>query len=196
MEVKLKEVRLAFPKLFEAKAVGSGDKKYYSIACPIDPQSENHKALQAAIEAVAKEKWGEKSKGILETIREKGDIGYQLKPLKNGEGQVYDGFEGMHSLNASRREDRGPVLVVDRVPKNPDGSTNKLTAASGRPYAGCYVNALVDVWAQDNSNGKRINVELKGVQFVKDGDAFGGGGVASADQFDDLGVEEETDDLA
>lgn len=196
MKVHLKEVRLAFPKLFEAKAVGDGDNKYFSAAFPIDPKSENHTKLEEAVAAAAKEKWGEKWKSILETIREKGDIGYKHKPLKNGEGEVYDGFQGMFSVNASRREDKGPVLVVDRVPKNADGSPNKLTAASGRPYAGCYVNAQVEVWAQDNKNGKRINIELKGVQFVRDGDAFGSGAPASADDFEDLGVESEEESLA
>jgi hypothetical protein len=184
MQVTLKEVRLAFPKLWEAKAVGNGDSKYYSAAFPIDPKSENHKALTAAIEAVAKEKWGAKAAGILSTIREKGDIGYKLKPLKSAEGDVYDGFQDMYSLNASRREDKGRVLVVDRV-KQP------LTEQDGKPYAGCYVNAVIEVWAQDNSNGKRVNAELKAVQFVKDGDAFGSGAPVSADAFEDLGVEQE-----
>lgn len=191
MEVKLKEVRIAFPKLFEAKAVGDGNSKYYSAAFPIDPTSENHTKLEEAIAVAAKGEWGEKWKTVLETIREKGDIGYKHKPLKNGEGDVYDGFQGMNSLNASRREDKGRVKVYDRNPRNPDGSENLLTATSGRPYAGCYVNVLVEVWAQNNKNGKRINAELKAVQFVRDGDAFGSGAPASADDFDDLGVEEE-----
>ncbi|EOA7521129.1 ssDNA-binding protein, partial [Escherichia coli] len=34
--------------------------------------------------------------------------------------------------------------------------------------------------------GKRINASLGGVQFLRDGDAFAGGGVASADDFDDI----------
>ncbi|MWN55950.1 ssDNA-binding protein, partial [Escherichia coli] len=52
--------------------------------------------------------------------------------------------------------------------------------------AGCYVNAVIDIWAQDNNFGKRINASLGGVQFLRDGDAFAGGGVASADDFDDI----------
>lgn len=196
MKVKLKDVRLAFPKLFEAKPVGDGDTKYYSAAFPVAPGSENDKALNEAIEQVAKEKWNAKAAGILSVIREKGDIAYRSKPLKSKEGEVYDGFQGMHSLNASKREDKGPLLIVDRVPKNADGSPNRLTAASGRPYAGCYVNAVVDVWAQDNKNGTRINVELQSVQYAREGDAFGSGAPATVSDFDDLGVENEEEAIA
>jgi hypothetical protein len=70
-------------------------------------------------------------------------------------------------------------LVVDKD-KSP------LSEASGRPYAGCYVNASLDIWAQDNSYGKRVNATLRGVQFFRDGDAFAGGAPASEDEFDDL----------
>lgn len=180
MKVTLKNVRLAFPKLFEAKPVGQGKDQYFSAAFPIDPKSENHKALEAAIEAVAKEKWAAKAPGILATLREKGDIGYKHKPLKSGEGEVYDGFEGMFSVNASLNETKGRPLVVDRDP------SIVLQAKDGRPYAGCYVNGVIDVWAQDNAYGKKINVQLKGIQFVKDGDAFGSGGAATSDDFDTI----------
>ncbi len=67
-------------------------------------------------------------------------------------------------------------------------------AADGKPYSGCYVNGIVDIWAQDNGFGRRLNATLKGVQFVKDGDAFSGGTAVSADAFDDLGVDESTDE--
>lgn len=166
--VKLKNVRLAFPELFNPKPIGSSETKYYSAALPVEPGSENHVALEAAIEEAAKAKWAAKSTAILKTIREKGDIGYKHRPLTDGEGEVYDGFQGMHSVNATRREDKGPPLVVNR-----DGTP--LTAASGKPYAGCYVNATVEVWAQDNQYGKKVNIQLRGVQFVRDGAAFSGG---------------------
>jgi hypothetical protein len=50
------------------------------------------------------------------------------------------------------------------------------------------VVAIVELWAQDNSWGKRINATLKGVQFYQDGEAFAGGVSASADDFEDLSV--------
>jgi hypothetical protein len=73
-----------------------------------------------------------------------------------------------------------------------DRDKTPLTSADGRPYAGCFVNASVELWAQDNNFGKRINASLRGVQFFKDGDAFSGGGAASDDEFDSV---EDADSL-
>jgi len=67
-----------------------------------------------------------------------------------------------------------------------DRDRTPLVAADGKPYAGCYVTAIVELWPQDNQYGRRINATLSGVQFERDGDAFGGSAPASADDFDDL----------
>lgn len=184
MQVKISNVRGAFLHLFEAKTVGGEGDPRYSGAFIIEPGSANAKALAAALVAVAKDKWGAKADGILKDLKSKGRVCYREEPLSK-DGEVYDGFEGMHSLNAANK---ARPLVLDRL-KEP------LTAADGKPYGGCYVNASIEVWAQDNQYGKRVNATLKGVQFVRDGDAFGGGAPASPNDFDDLGVEEE-DNLA
>ncbi len=57
-------------------------------------------------------------------------------------------------------------LVLDK-----DAKTH-LYATDGKPYAGCYVNASIDIWAQDSQYGKRVNAGLRGVQFIRDGDKF------------------------
>jgi hypothetical protein len=79
-----------------------------------------------------------------------------------------------------------------------NGQKVVLTERDGKPYSGCYVNVKLDFWAQDNSadrGGKRINAQIKTVQFVADGDAFGGGTPASADGFEDLGDGADADEL-
>lgn len=184
-DVMLKNVRIAFPKLFEPKAVGDGDKKYFSLAAIIEPGSENAKACDAAVTEVAKSKWADKAAGVMKKLVEDGKVAFKKKPLTDQQGQAYDGFEGMWSLNASRPESKGRVVVIDR-------NKAPLSERDGKPYAGSYCNVMVSFWAQDNANGKRLNCELKAVQFVKDGDAFGGGAPASADAFDDLGADEES----
>ncbi|MNP74169.1 hypothetical protein D3C76_1710040 [compost metagenome] len=56
---------------------------------------------------------------------------------------------------------------------------------------------IVDIWAQDNSYGKRINAQLQGIQFVKDGEAFSGGGTsADASDFEEIADGADADDLA
>jgi hypothetical protein len=185
MKVVLKQsVRGAFLNLFEAKTVGGEGEPRYSGAFPIEPGSANSKVLKDALVAVAKEKWGAKADAILKELKSKGRVCYKEEALSK-DGEVYDGFEGMHSLNASNKV---RPLVVDRD-KSP------LTAADGKPYSGSYMFLSLELWAQDNQYGKRINATLKGVQFHKDGDAFGGGAPASADDFEELGVEEEEESL-
>ena len=52
------------------------------------------------------------------------------------------------------------------------------------PYSGCIANVMVNVWAQSNKYGKRINAQLMGVQFVRHEERLSGGGrVASVNEF-------------
>jgi hypothetical protein len=88
------------------------------------------------------------------------------------------------------------VAISAGNPKRPtvvDRAKNPTTESDGIVYAGCYVNVILDVWAQDNEWGKRINAKLLGVQFFKDGDSFGSGATVSEDDFDDLSAEDEDD---
>lgn len=186
MKVKLNDVRLAFPDLFQARANEEGKQPKFGANFTMEPGSANAKALDAAVIAVAKEKWGAKAAPILEKLRAEGRVCYHTAPKTNGNGEVYDGFADKHWVSASNKV-RPTILDRDKSP---------LTQADGKPYSGCYVNVVLDVWAQDNNFGKRINAELQGVQFLRDGDAFGGGAAASADDFDEIDAPETADDLA
>lgn len=173
--VKVQNVRISFPSLFEAKPVNGEGEPRFSAAFVIAPGSENAKILSAALETVAKEKWGAKAAGILAELRQKGRVAYKESALSK-DGEVYDGFEGMYTLNAGNPQ---RVAVIDR-------DTTPLTSQDGRPYGGCFVDASIDLWAQDNSWGKRINGKLRWVQFRGDGDAFSGGAPVSQDEFENI----------
>jgi len=175
MTLTLKNVRLAFPSLFEAKAINNGSPKF--SASFLIPKTD--KALiadiNAAVKEVAEAKWGAKADGVLKAAQLKG-----RHVLHDGTEKVgYAGYDEtimfLNATNSSR------PLVIDR-------NKAPLTAADGKPYAGCYVVASVELWAQDNNFGKAVNASLRGVQFLRDGDAFAGGGVADANDFDDLAV--------
>ena len=65
-----------------------------------------------------------------------------------------------------------------------DGNRNPLVEKDGKPYSGCYVNAKLNIWAMDNKWGKRICATIRGVQFLRDGEAFTKGAApASPDEF-------------
>lgn len=165
----LKNVRLAFPALFEPSSYGDGDPAY-SATLIMDPAQAE--AVEKAIAGVARDKWGAKADAQLKALRASGKV-----CLRDGDEKAdYDGFEGMMFI-AARSKTR-PTVV--------DGQRQPLTQSDGRIYAGCYVNASLEIWAQDNGYGKRVNATLRGVQFVRDGEAFGGGRPASADEFDEI----------
>lgn len=169
-KVQLKEVRLTFPQLFDPKQVnGQGDPKY-SAAFLIPKDHPQIKELKAAISTAATEKWGAKAGDVLKQL----SAGDKLC-LHDGDAKSdYDGYAGTFFINASNKV-RPLVIGPDRAP---------LTASDGKPYSGCYVNAIVEIWPQDNQFGKRVNASLLGVQFVKDGERLAGGGVAAADDFE------------
>ena len=90
---------------------------------------------------------------------------------------------------AAASQENAPPTVIDR-------DRSPLSRTSGRPYAGCYVNASLEFWAQDNQWGKRINCTLRGVQFYRDGDSFSAGRPADSDEFEDVTEGAGADDFA
>jgi hypothetical protein len=174
MKIKLQNVRLAFPQLFKATTVNGEGEPAFSASFLIEPDDAQVKSIEAAIEQVAKDKWGAKAADVLKGMRKS-----DKTCLHDGDTKSqYAGFENMLFIS-SRNKTRPLVIDRDKTP---------LAEADGKPYAGCYVHVSLDLWAQDNNYGKRINASLGGVQFYRDGDAFTGGGAASEDEFDDLGA--------
>lgn len=173
MLVKLENVRLSFPDLFEAKPYKPGDKPMHSATFLIPKGSALDKKIEKAILDTVKVKFGEKNaEKLIESIRNNPNkFCYQ-----DGDTKPYDGYEGHMALRA-KVEKRPVVIDRDKTP---------LTAADGKPYAGCYVNAFVEFFGYTNS-GKGVSAGLGGVQFYADGDSFGGGTRVSEDDFDDLG---------
>ena len=181
MKVKLTNVRLAFPVLFEARTVNGEGKPAFSASFLLDPADPQVKALNQAIEQVAKDKWGAKAEAILKQMRAQDKVALHDGDLKAN----YDGFPG--NLYVSARSATRPLVI--------DKDKSPLTEQDGKPYAGCFVNASIELWPQDNNYGKRVNASLRGVQFFRDGDHFAGGGAASEDEFDDISSGATADDL-
>jgi hypothetical protein len=174
MQVKLDNVRLAFPSIWEAQQVQGQGKPAFSAQLILPRDHPQLPALEKAVVDVATAQWGAKAMDVLKALKAKDAI-----CVHNGDSKSeWTGFAG--NLYVSARNEARP-LIVDR-------QRNILVAADGKPYAGCYVNAVVDIWAQDNQFGRRVNAGLKGLQFAADGDAFAGGVPAKLDDFDDLDV--------
>lgn len=161
-QIKLERVRLSFPDIFKPKAVKEGDDPRYSAAFLIDKKTQEEQLikLKAAIWGVAKGEWGDKAKELFHT-KGKGKIHICLH---EGEEKEYDGYDETNMFVTSSSSRRPMVVDLDRTP---------LTEDDRRPYAGCYVHAIIRLWAQKNNFGNRVNAELMGVQFIADGEPFG-----------------------
>lgn len=175
---KLKNVRSAFNEYFTPKGFQDNAKLEYSGAFLFAPNHPQVGELYATMQKVAQEKWGADAPKVYNLMRQKDHLAVHDGSLKPD----LDGYAGMLYINA---RNKARPLVVDI-----DGRT-PLAASDGRPYSGCYVNVVIEFWAQDNSFGKKINASLKGVQFLRDGDAFSGGGVASVNDFEDMSASDD-----
>lgn len=183
--ILIKNVRLSYPALFEPSGM-EGQEPKFNATFLFPKGSATEKQIRAEIERVAKEQWGDNAINVLK--KQQGDANRRV--IKDGddkltsEGEVAPGYTGMNYIKASNKT---RVAIVDR-------NHSELIASDGKPYGGCYVNAQLDIWPQDNKFGKFINTKLLAVQFWEDGDAFGGGSRAdiSAFDFDDDDTGEET----
>lgn len=182
MKVVLKNVRGAFLNLWEPKKFGDTGEARCNGLFLMDPKTPhgtaNIKAIKDAAVAVAKEKWGAKAGDVFKTIQAKGDLCLQDGAAKS----EYDGFDGMMFVSAGNKA-RPVVVNKDKTP---------LTERDGIVYSGAYFNVSIDVWAQDNKYGKRINAKLNAVQFHADGEAFSGGEGYSDDDFESEGDGDES----
>lgn len=174
-KIMLKDGRLTFPQLYEPKEVKSDDgtvtlKYSGSVVFPrTHPQIAE---IQKAIVDAAEAKWPGKSADILKQLKAADRL-----PVHDGDAKSdYAGYAGNLYINASNKI--RPLVI--------DGNRAPLTASDGKPYSGCYVNVSLEIWAQDNKYGKRVNASLLGVQFVRDGERLAGGSVAAADDFQEI----------
>ena len=183
--VMLTKVRLAFPALNEPEQFNGEGKPRFSATLLLDKDSPNHKACQAALLAAAEAKWPGKGAAAVKSLTAGLKVALADGDLKS----QYDGFDGMMFVSAHAQAANPPRLL--------DGQKRELPRNTPMIYAGCYVNASVEFWAQDNQWGKRINAQLRGIQFHSDGDSFGAGSAASPDEFDTVeGAPASDDDFA
>lgn len=203
-EVILRDVILSFADIYRPAAdrkdskTGETIKGKFGANFLMDKGTEMTKQNQAKIKKAGADaktkKWGDEKNWP------------KLKPekvcLRDGDLEDYDGYEGRLYLSAN--SNTKPQVITNR--KGKDGKwIEAVEGAPGAPYAGCRVNALVRIWAQDNEYGKRLNASLEVVQFLADGTPFGAAPVDPNDRFTDDMVgdvgdiseegDEEADDL-
>lgn len=192
--VTLKNVRLSFPHLFEPSASIEDGPKKYRASFLMDPETPDGKAniaaLKKAFDAAALGVWKTKEKA--DKIRNKLDSDRSGvrdgEDCTNKEGDIYAGYEGMMALSATNGK-RIKVLRRDKT------RIEKEDAAE--IYGGCYVNAVVSVWAtnQEKHGGNGMFATLEIVQYRSKGEPFGAAELDEDDYLEAMEDEEDDDDM-
>lgn len=189
--IMLKNVVLAFPALAEPQSFGEGEPAY-GAKFPIKPNSEQQKAIEAAVLAEATEAWKDKADSVLKMLEEDGKVAFTKKVYRSKKtGEAYQGFDGAHYL--STRNAKTQPTVFNQYGEELSGKGE----IEAKAFSGAVVNASVEIWAQDNKWGRRINCSLRGVMLTGEGENFGGGSApASADEFAGLAkAKADADDI-
>jgi len=158
--VLIQNARLSFPNIFKPKqgtdssGQPSGEPKYSAVFL-LDKVTNKDDIARLTTSAVftKQEKWQGKA------------VNLTGKSIRDGsEKEATDGYGSKVVFVSAANTKR--VTVVGR-------KLEPLVESDGKVYAGCYVNAELRCWAQDNGFGKRINWSLQKIQFVRDGEPFG-----------------------
>lgn len=190
MTIEITNARLCFPALFEAQDYqGDGNFKYKAVLL-IPKDSPQVKSIKQQIIKLLNDETKGKGAAIWEQIKAQANKccfrdGDQIIEMA-ANPDTYSNYEGMMAFTAQSKTRPG---LFDK-----DGET-PLDSKDGRPYAGCYVNAFVELFAY-NSGGWGVSAGLAGVQFAEDGDAFGGTRPVKAGMFRNLTVGADAEDMA
>lgn len=171
-QLKLKNVRLSYPHIWQKQAYDANSVPKYSAALIVPKGSDADKEIRAAIKAECDAAFGAKSAANQELWRNNANKCSYI------DGDLLGKNELAGAMRLTGKNDARPRIV------DLDGRT-PLTQDDGRPYGGCFVNAVVEIYAQKGENAG-IRCSLMGLQFAKHGEAFGGGRAADDDAFDDV----------
>lgn len=168
-KVKIPSARLSFPSLFQMASFGGESTGKYEATFILDKK--DHAKTISEIEAVIAK---------LQKEELKGKVASDKLCLKDGDEMDRPEYAGKMTIKASTKK---RPLVINR-------DKSAISEDDNIIYAGCYVNGIITLWAQNNQYGKRINAQLDGVQFVRDGEPFGDGGT-SAEEFNAFDDEDD-----
>ncbi len=168
--IRLENVRLSYPALFEAKGMEGSKPKFSAVFLLRKKEHKDTIArIEKLVERAALEKFGKKVT-LKHTVLHDGN-----------EKEDKEGY-GDEVMYLTAKSDTRPAVV--------DQKKVTVTAEDGKVYAGCYVNASIQLFAYKHpTGGNGVSASLRAVQFVKDGESFGAAPVNPDDEFEEVGAD-------
>lgn len=147
--IMIRNVRCSFPHLFKRPII-NGDEGAYGTTLMLDPKEHAKEIakIEAGIEDLLKEKFKGKK------------LASDKICLREGNDNIRDEYEGYMTISANAREK--PVVLAG------NGRDRITDPEDCKIYAGCRVNAKIELWFQNNTWGKRVNATLVAIQFAAD----------------------------
>ncbi len=180
----LSKVRLSFPHIAEPQVNKTGGRISYNCELILAPNNPDFVKFMDAVGALAAEKWGARAHGVLGLInqdRKKRCFGNGDDKINTKTFKPYEGYAG-HIYITAGRDTMPQIINPDGTAVNPENSMVCKQVAR-MLYGGCYVNAAVKPWLQDNEHGQGVRCDLVAIQFHSDGVAFGEGAADASGMF-------------
>ncbi len=186
--VFISNARLSFPHLIEPQKQVSPEtgKERISYNCELilAPNDPTFAQFMQKVQEMALAKWKEHAGQVLQIV----NSDRKLRCYGNGAEKInkktfapYDGYVGGVYITAGR--DTPPQIIhANGQPIDPSNTMAYQQITRGM-YGGCYVNAAVKPWMQENKFGRGVRCDLIAVQFARDGEPFGEGNVDASGMF-------------
>ena len=180
----LSNVRLSFPHLVEPRSSVEGGVKKFSadFIMPIDHTG--FKQFMQKYAGLAQSKWNENANQVMQMIQSDRKLrcyGLGDEKIDKKTFKPYSGYAGMAFISANK--DQMPQMIQSDGSPVEAGNTLAYQSLARKLYGGCYVNAAVKPWIQENKHGRGIRCDLVAVQFHADGEAFGEGAADASAMF-------------
>jgi hypothetical protein len=171
--------RASFLQVWRPKKFGTDPNKEptFQATVLLDPSDKEQAKMISAIKqsfiAVCKEAFGG-HKGV------RRPFGLADKHRKKKE---YDGYKGMFYLDMSNTT--RPTLC--------DRKLQDLVEGDGILYSGCYINTNPTLWTYSHpEGGEGVSANLRIIQFVKDGEAFGNAPPRAEEELEEIEVDDDS----
>lgn len=175
--IRVDNVIASYPHLDKPWAKNETDRKKFSIT-GLAPKETHAEAKSLLVDEINK----------LLVSSKIGKLAGEHKFVRNGDDSGKDENEGKWVIKCSENPERRPSVRTTR------GTLMEIEDIAETVYPGCIVNILLRPWAQNNQHGKKINANLIGVQFVRDGERLGEAPIDDEGAWDELD-EDLGDDL-
>lgn len=184
--IYLSNVRLSFPHLVEPHSASTipNAKKSYQADFIMEETHPSWQEVMNRVGELAQAQWAEHAQAVLQQIyndRRLRFFGKGAERVDKKTMQPYSGYAGM--VYVSGKRDIQPQFIKVNGQPVDMANTMEIQQVARSLYGGCYVNAAIRPWAQDNTHGRGMRCELVAVQFLKDGEAFGAGTTDASGMF-------------